>query len=174
VASVVCKNVEHKTPIAGITTLLLVLAVLFCVISPVSADSFSPFVSTHIDTTNAVPSDIWLLSGVLGFILFYLSLGKDTASTADLERDALISIIAWVPIAFTAYSSFAVDRITSSGVIGVSMVESHTIYSFTVIGILFAVFFLIAIVNTIRILSLRKELKGQVTNVEYKRGGVDE
>jgi hypothetical protein len=163
----------HRSPNkpgAGIIPLLLAYIVFFgLLISPVSA-VFNTSVSTNIDTVGATPYDIWILAALLSFILFFMSLGTST-STAELERDALVSGIAWVPIAFTAYASFAVDKITTTGISGSTIVENHTIYHFDVIGILFGVFLLIAIVNTVRILTLHRGLLGQS---ESNKGGLDE
>jgi hypothetical protein len=151
---------------------LLLVTALLLIAFPVSAVDFNPQVTgdsvhynvtTHIDTSNATPFDIWLLAAVLGVVLFFWSVIGKPQSTGDVERDAVISVIAWVPIGFTAYASFAVERITSSGTVstaasGIVLLENHVIYHFDVIGIIFAVLFVIAVINTIRILAVHKAL----------------
>lgn len=204
-----CKNVEHKSPRAGFIPLLLVSAALFCVVSPVVAfnPNFTPIFNInggdqgtdyiHYNTTtqlaeavvpNTTPWELWWASGLIGLLIFLISL-YPSKNTDVLEAESVMSVIAWVPIAFCSYSSWAIDRITGSGVTSQVAIaeaaktiqsheyvymENHLIYSEPIIGLLMAVFFMIAIVNTVRLLSLRKELKGQVTTVEYKRGGIDE
>lgn len=152
---------------------LLILAILFCITLPASAE-FTPVISndsvhynvtSHIDPGTSTPFDIWILAALLSFVLFFISL-TTPKSTAEGERDAIISVMAWVPIAFTAYASFAVDRVTAAGTTttsesGMVLLENHVIYHFDVIGILFAVFFIIAVVNTIRLLSIHKALRLQ-------------
>lgn len=153
---------------------LLIIAVLFCIILPVSAADFSPEitndsvhynVTSHIDPGTSTPFDIWVLAALLSFVLFFVSL-TTPKSTAEGERDAIISVMAWVPIAFTAYASFAVDRVTAAGTTtttdsGIVLLENHVIYHFDVIGILFAIFLIIAIVNTFRLLAIHKALRLQ-------------
>ena len=167
------------TTVAGrhILPLLLLAALFFCIL-PVSASVFSPEitndsvhynVTTHIDPGTSTPFDIWVLAGLLSFVLFFISL-TTPKSTAEGERDAIISVMAWVPIAFTAYASFAVDRVTAAGTTtttdsGVILLENHVVYHFDVIGILFAVFFLIAVINTFRLLAIHKALRLQYEQV---------
>ena len=99
-----------------------------------------------------------MFAQILGWILFFVSL-TPAKDTGELERSAIISVIAWIPIGFTAYASFAVDRLTSTGIVGNDVIESHTIYAFDVLGVLYAIFFIVAIVNTIRIVALHRALR---------------
>jgi hypothetical protein len=167
---------------------LLLVTALLIIAFPVSAVTnlnFTPAfdsddqvhynVSSHIDTSGATPFEVWGVAALAGLVLFFISL-KVSTSTAEIERDALISVISWIPLAFTAYTSFAVDRITFYGAAGLvesqaangaiqfheyTLLENHVIYHFDVIGILFAILFVIAIINTIRILAIHKSLRLQ-------------
>ena len=86
-------------------------------------------------------------------------------SIAQLESDLAISVIAWVPIAYTAVTSFAVDRVVAAFALtsgtSYTVIEDHIIYHFDAIGILYGIGILIAIINTVRIVSLHKALKLQ-------------
>ncbi|MDD3019797.1 MAG: hypothetical protein PHX61_02300 [Alphaproteobacteria bacterium] len=163
-----------ETPRGGVKSLLLVLTVLFILIIPVCASdiNFTPQfnttedvvhynVTSHIDQSNTTPIEIWASSALLGLILFCLTM-KTRKESAELEGDAILSVLAWIPIGYTAYTSFAVDRITAYGVTGTLnnyvLMENHVIYHFDVIGVLYVIFFFAAIINTYRILTLHKAL----------------
>lgn len=133
---------------------------------------------------NTTPWELWWASGLIGLVLFLVAL-YPSKRTDVLEAEAVVSVMAWVPIAFCSYSSWAIDRITGMGVTSQVAIqeaqkvvqsheyvymENHVIYSEPVIGVLMAVFFLIAIGNTIRIVALHKSLQGRVETVEYTRG----
>ena len=110
-----------------------------------------------IDTTTLDPGTttdwgLWILSGAIGLVLFLLSLNASSVP-AEVEIDAIISVIAWIPIAFCAYASFSISRIVGTGY--------QTIYSMPTIGVLMMVFLVVAIINTIRIIALHRVLKGQ-------------
>jgi len=112
--------------------------------------------SATMDPGASTPWEIWWASGLLGFGMFLLCLRPRTSSM-ELEVDAIISVASLVPIAFCAWSSTNVDRIVGYGVLGqngvyASMVQ-HTIYSFPVIQILMACFFLVSIGNLLRIIA---------------------
>jgi hypothetical protein len=91
----------------------------------------------------------------------------------ELEVDAIICGISLVPIAFCAYASFNIDRITGYGVTsglntnaitGLNTNEyvlmiNHTIYSFPIIGILMAALFVAAVLNIFRILAQNQLFK---------------
>lgn len=108
--------------------------------------------TTTLDPGTATDWNVWALSGVLGLVLFLLSL-RATASTAEVELDAILSVMAWVPIAFCSYTSFAVSRVTSTGYV--------TVYSHWIIGVLMFVFGIAAVLNTVRIIALHKVLRGE-------------
>lgn len=95
---------------------------------------------------------LWVLSGLMGLILFLLSLNAAT-SAVEVEIDAIISVMAWIPIAFCAYASFNVSR-----VIGVGTV---TLYSYGSVGMLMTVFLIIAIGNTVRLILLHRVFTGE-------------
>ena len=163
---------------------LLILMIMFIV--PVSGANFTPElpageqvhynITTHIDQSKATPFDIWILGAILGIILFFWTLIGSPVSTSDLERDAFISVLAWVPIGWTALNSFAVERITSSGAVttttsGIVLLENHVIYHFDVLGYLFGILFIVAVINTFRILALHKALRLQgEQQTSYSRG----
>ena len=151
---------------------LLLLVILVAGIGIVSAQvpvtNYS--VSTHIDETNATPIEIWAISILLGIGLFLMSLSICNTS-GECERNAVISVLAWVPIGYAAYTSFVVDRY-----MGILMtddlttaVEMHTIYHFDVIGILMVAFLLAGFINTYRILSMHKALSLQSDTSQDQR-----
>jgi hypothetical protein len=165
---------------------LALLILMFMFIVPVTAANFTPElpageqvhynITTLIDQSKATPFDIWILGAILGIILFFWTLIGTPVTTSDLERDAFISVLAWVPIGWTALNSFAVERITSSGAVttatsGIVLLENHVIYHFDILGYLFGILVLVAILNTIRILALHKALRLQGDQqASYSRG----
>ena len=130
------------------------------VISQVSAVD----VVTHIDNSAGTPFSLWAAAALIGLGMFLYTLQTRT-STAQLESDIAVSVIAWIPLAFTAVTSFAVDRIVSAFALSsgtsYTIIEDHIIYHFDALGILFGALTLVAIINTIRIISLHKALKLQ-------------
>ena len=114
-------------------------------------------VTSKIYELNATPFEVWVLAAILGVILFLLSL-RGAEDKEDALQGAIISFIAWVPIGFTALTSFAVDKMT--GVILTSddlvVIETHTVYSFDLVGYLFGLFLIAAIVNTFRLVALHR------------------
>lgn len=143
-------------PTLGLLTVLLLF-------SPVSAIA-NTSVTTHLDNSGTTPFTVWFTAAILGAGLFLYTLRSRTR-TSELEADAIISVIAWVPIGYTALTSFSVDRIVSSfatsDATGYTILENHIIYHFDVIGILYGIGVLVAIINTFRIISLHKALKLQ-------------
>lgn len=107
---------------------------------------------TTLDPGTSTDWSLWVLSGLLGLILFLFSLNAATSKT-DVEIDAIISVMAWIPIAFCAYASFNVSR-----VIGVGTV---TLYSMGSVGMLMTVFLIIAISNTVRLILLHRVFTGE-------------
>jgi hypothetical protein len=110
---------------------------------------------------------IWIISGFLGLGLFLLSL-RTAQTKSGIEINTVISVLAWIPIAFCGYASFAVDRMSSYGVTSQAseyvLLENHIIYSFPVIGIIMFVFLVVAIINTIRLIALNKMFTGDEGN----------
>ena len=107
---------------------------------------------------------IWIISGILGLGLFLLSL-RTPQTKSWIEINAVISVLAWIPIAFCGYASFAVDRMSSYGVTSqlneYVLLENHIIYSFPAIGILMFVFLVVAIINTIRLILIHRMFSGE-------------
>jgi hypothetical protein len=126
--------------------------------------------SSTLDNSGSTPWEMWWASGLIGLVLFLLSLRPRT-SAMELEVDAIIGSISIVPILFCGWASFNIDRITGYGVTGLSELETasgitishefvmminHTIYNFPVIGILMFIFAGVAVFNVIRILAQHK------------------
>ena len=129
--------------------LLLLIIVILLVGHGFAADV------TTLAPGNTVDWNIWILSGLLGLVLFLLSLRAST-SVAETELDIAISFMAWVPIAYCSYASFHVSRVIAAGVI--------TVYVHPEIGFLMFVFLLVAVFNTVRLFAAHKVLKGEKEN----------
>jgi hypothetical protein len=95
---------------------------------------------------------IWILSGILGLVLFLFSL-RPNHSGDDIVINAIISVMSWLPIGFCAYASFNVSRITTD-------TGFQTLYSYGTIGILMFVFLAVAILNTVRLILLHRAFSG--------------
>jgi len=95
---------------------------------------------------------LWILAGVIGLILFLISL-RPNHSGDEILINTIISVIAWLPIGFCAYSSFNVSRITTE-------TGYQTLYSYGTIGILMYAFLAVAILNTIRLIALHRVFTG--------------
>jgi hypothetical protein len=108
--------------------------------------------TTTLDPGTSTDWTLWIISGMIGLFLFLMSLNTATSS-AEVEIDAIISVMAWIPIAFCAYASFNISRVVSAGTV--------TLYSQGTIGMLMAAFLAVAIFNTIRIVVLHKVLRGE-------------
>lgn len=174
------KNCRGATPpYYGLLAVFFLVSV--CMVAPVNAGPFNQTfdaddeahynITTKINTVPATPIEIWATAAILGLLLFLYSL-PPKATEGELEHSAIVSVLAWMPIGFTAATSFAVERITGMGVTSIIenapgtnqefvLMEQHTIYHFNEIGILYGIFFLFAIINTFRILSLHKSLRLQ-------------
>ena len=151
--------------------LLMLVLVSIPAVSAYS-DSYTPVLpntsTVHInqtyvhDTSPGTPWTLWVGAGVIAALLFLYSLQART-SVAELERDAVVSVLAWIPAAYFAYSSFAVDKLEGAGLVAIpsingtsteyTYIAAHTIYHFDVIGILAIAFLLLCVLNTIRIIS---------------------
>jgi hypothetical protein len=147
---------------------LAVITCLALIIIPASAISSntSTSVITHLDNSGTTPFPLWAASALIGLgILIYTI--RSRSSTPELEADAIVSGIGWIPLIYTALTSFSVDWIVSS-VIQINetayqaeIIEDHIIYHFDTIGFIYWFLFIVAIVNTIRIASLHKALRLQ-------------
>ena len=156
--------------------ILLALFLITILITTVSAQNWTPSFDTtdkaiynqssSIDNSGSTPWEMFLASGLIGLGLFLFSV-RPRASAMELEVDAIIGTISTVPIGFCAWAAWNVDRITGSGVTSQNgiyvMMVNHTLYSFPIIGILMAVFCVIAIANVFRILAQHKlfQIKSQ-------------
>jgi hypothetical protein len=147
--------------------LFLVLVLLFFVQGVMAADPVHAIPMSQNLTVNktftlaaegSTPVTLWLGAIVLGIVLVVLSFHDFPNG-----EEGLVSIAAWVPIAYAMYTSYAVDSITNAGTvassIGITQVESHTIYQFNTIAILLMIFLAAAIGNTYRIWVSQKKLK---------------
>lgn len=108
--------------------------------------------TSTLNTDTSTDIYIWAFAGSLGLILFLLSL-RPSHSGDEILINTIISVFAWMPIGFCAYSSFSVSRVTSTGY--------QTLYSYGVIGILMFVFLVVAIVNTLRLIALHRMFQGE-------------
>jgi hypothetical protein len=109
--------------------------------------------TTTLDPGTTTDWNIWVLSGILGLVLVLLSL-RASPSTAEVEIDAIISVMAWAPLVFCALTASAVSRVTSTGYV--------TVYNHWMIGLLMWVFVLLAVGNTIRLIAMHKVLRGEL------------
>jgi len=111
-----------------------------------------------LDGGGTTPVTLWLGGIVLGILLILLSFVH-----FDGGEEGLVSIMAWIPLAFAMYTSNSVDAITNAGLAasasGITQVESHTIYQFNTISILCMIMLAFAIANTYRIWVSQKKLK---------------
>ena len=147
-------------------TYLILLIFLLLVPSLVSAANPSHELNQNLtvnktftlDTGGTTPVMLWFGAIVLGIVLVIFSFIHFPNG-----EEGLVSIAAWIPIAFAMYSSMSVDAITNAGTVassaGITQVESHTIYQFNVIAILLLIVLAFAIGNTYRIWVSQKKLK---------------
>ena len=128
--------------------------------------------SYTLDDGTSTPWELWILSGFIGLILFLISLIGVT-SKANTERNIILSIMAWIPIAYCAYASFAVNELVSFGVTSAMVVtlnasdvseyvllENHILSSNPIVGILMFVFLVVAIMNTVRLIAIHRVFSG--------------
>jgi len=126
---------------------VLLMALLVLAVPVIALDT------TTLDPGTTTDWNIWVLSGVLGLVLVLLSL-RASPSTTEVEIDAIISVMAWVPLVFCALTANAVSRVTSTGYV--------TVYNHWMIGLLMWVFVLLAVGNTIRLIAMHKVLRGEL------------
>lgn len=110
-----------------------------------------------VDVTTLAPGDtvdwnIWILSGMLGLVLFLTSL-RASSGVAENELDIIVSFMAWPPIVYCALASFHVSRVIASGVV--------TVYALPEIAVLMFIFLFVAIFNTVRLFAAHSVLKGE-------------
>jgi hypothetical protein len=105
-----------------------------------------------LDPGTSTDWNLWILSGLIGLVLFFASLRAPKNST-DVEIDAIISVISWIPIAFCGYASFNVSRYIAPGIV--------TLYSMSTIGMVMIAFLILSIGNTFRIILLHRVFVGE-------------
>jgi hypothetical protein len=143
---------------------LFLLLLFSLAVSPVLADvgtTLDPADDVYINKTytlssdNSTPFTMWVGAIALGIFLILLSF---MSSLFPNGEEGLVSIIAWIPIAYALVSSFAVDKITSAGLGSVSgasdkfvLLESHTVYHFDVVAVCLFILLAFAVGNTYRI-----------------------
>jgi hypothetical protein len=103
----------------------------------------------------------------------------------DLEINAIISVLSWVPAGFCAFAAFSIDRVTGFGVTSQIFnqttmaqatfynheyvyMENHLVYSEPLIGLLMIVFTFACVANTFRIVAQHKALMGQQERESYE------
>ena len=129
--------------------------------------------SYTLDDGKSTPWEIWILSGIIGLVLFLLSL-LGVTNKGNAERNIIISVMAWIPIGFCAYASFAVNELVSFGVTSAMvtsgnvsdiseyvLLENHILSSNPIVGVLMFVFLVVAIVNTLRLIAIHKIFSGE-------------
>jgi len=129
--------------------------------------------SFTLDDGKSTPWELWILSGIIGLFLFLVSL-MGVTSKGNLERNIIVSVMAWIPIGFCAYASFAINELVSFGVTSAMVVsgnvsniseyvllENHILSSNPIVGILMFVFLVVAIVNTLRLIALHRMFQGE-------------
>jgi hypothetical protein len=140
-------------------SLLAIILAAIVIVSGVSAEVPDYSTITHIDNTNAIPFPIWAGMGVIGFLLFLYTL---PIRSTEHESTIAISVIAWVPIAFTAITAYAIKSTvvvadTTSGTL--VLTEMQIIQHYDIVGMIYGAFLIIAIINTIRLVALHKALR---------------
>jgi hypothetical protein len=107
--------------------------------------------ASSLNTSNSTDIYLWALAGILGLALFLLSL-RPNHSNDEIIINTIISVLAWLPIGFCAYSSFNVSQITSTGYV--------ILYSYGTIGMLMYAFLAVAILNTVRLIAVHRVFSG--------------
>ena len=138
--------------------LILILAGMVAAVSaaPVEVSINKTYV---IEPAGTTPFNLWVGSILLGVFLVLLSFLK----FRDGE-EGLISVIAWIPIAFATFTSFAVDRITSTGYATDAtgtpiLIELHTVSSYPIIALVLLIMLVFAMGNTYRIAANQMTMK---------------
>jgi hypothetical protein len=144
---------------------LFIILLLTVIVPSVSALNFTPEFNTsesvHINQTYvldrglAIPLIIWAAAIILGVSLTLLSFWHYPQGV-----EGLISILAWFPLGFAAFTAFAVDVSTTYGATASNgafvLLEQHTIYSFPQIAVILLVADVFAIGNSYRIWATQK------------------
>jgi hypothetical protein len=111
-----------------------------------------------LNSGGGTPSLLWFSAIIIGILMILLSF-----HTFPNGEEGLVSIAAWLPIAYAMFKSMSVDVITNAGTVvssaGITQVESHTIYQLNTEAILLLVVLAAAIGNTWRIWVSQKKMK---------------
>jgi len=97
--------------------------------------------------------DLWVLSGLLGMVLFLYSLNP-TKDPDQLEMDAVVSIMAWIPIVVCMFGCIVAGRLVALGTV--------YLYSHMMFALVCGVWLILAIINTIRIILQHRALTSVV------------
>jgi hypothetical protein len=124
---------------------------LLVLVAMMAAPAFAADVTT-LAPTNTVDWNLWILSGMLGLVLFLFSL-RASAIVAENELDIIVSFMAWPAIAYCALASFHVSRVIAVGIV--------TVYALPEIGVLMFIFLIVAVFNTLRLFAAHSVLKGE-------------
>ena len=149
---------------------LLFLITILLIISPVMGATLSNVLNptdtlivnstTRLSNETAIPFSMWIGAIILGLVLVVISFMSVLFKDGE---EGLVSIFAWIPIAYALYSSFAVDVKSSTGMVGSGgdyvILESHTIYHFDVVALCLLILLVFAIGNTYRIWVSQKRLR---------------
>jgi hypothetical protein len=153
---------------------VLVLLAFIVIVPTVSAANVTHQLPTSQDLTvnktftlntgGSTPAVMWFGAILIGIILVILSF-----LPFPNGEEGLLSIAAWIPIAYAMYTAMKVDVITNAGTVvsaaGVTQVESHTIYQFNTEAIILLVLLAAAIGNTYRIWVSQKKMR-ELSNPE--------
>jgi len=134
------------------TFFLAVLILIGLIVSTSAAPQTVIMNKTYVvEPSGTTPFNIWAAGIIIGIALILVSLLR----FPDGE-EGLVSVIAWFPLGFSLFTSFAVDRITSIGYAtdpsGTPiLIETHTVSNFWTVAILIMVLLAFALGNTYRI-----------------------
>jgi hypothetical protein len=145
---------------------IFLLLLIFCIVQGVSAADPTHELSQNLtvnktftlDGGGTTPVTLWVGAIVLGILLVLISFAH-----FDNGEEGLVSIMAWIPLAYAMLSASTVDVITNAGTVasssGITQVESHTIYQFNLISIILLLALCGSIGNTYRIWVSQKKMK---------------
>lgn len=187
------KNVRAYVGGTNLPKCLLLVILLSMIAVPVfGAPNFTPVFDItdhiHVNSSSRLSNDastpfmVWVGAILIGLILVVLSLMGNKLFTNGEE--GLVSIMAWFPIAFALYTSFAVDIVDGFGATGGAnapvvngtyatndwvLLVNHTVYHFDVAAIGLLIFLFFAFGNTYRIWVSQKKLTeiSRVDEVEH-------
>jgi hypothetical protein len=119
-----------------------------------------------LNTGTGTPSLLWFSAIIIGVLMILLSF-----HSFPNGEEGLVSIAAWLPIAYAMFKAMSVDVITNAGTVvssaGITQVESHTIYQLNTEATLLLVVLAAAIGNTYRIWVSQKKMK-ELTHPEQE------